>query len=225
MITINLAPEVPRGPSENQILVIPAAILTLVCGIGYLLPSFYADYIKSQADEVRQQTEAKKAQLEALQVDLRKAEQLKKDIERIEQKKAKIAELAFGRKQHVAMLDLLQQVHLEKMWFDSLVYEKEKIMVHGIATNHDVISEYVRRLKQANQQLSSDTLDSRDFNPSLTTAESSEEEDSREALNDMSVVPFRFKDIVIRNTQGTKIKTFDFEEFSLSFKVEQTSMK
>lgn len=225
MIKINLAPEVQRAPGEHQFLIVPAIVVTIVAGIGYFVPKWYADYIATQAQEVRDQTETRRAQLEALEVDLKKADELKKDIERIEQKKAKIAELAFGRKQQVAVLDLMQQVHLEKMWFDSFNYENDQVSLHGFATNHDVISEYVRRLKQANQQLSSDTIDARAYEPSLLTSVEDEEEDSREAINDMSVVPFRFKNIVIKSTQGIKIKSFDFEEFSLAFAIEQSMQR
>jgi hypothetical protein len=163
---INLAPEVTQDTSIREF--IPAILITAVAiGAGYYLPTWYANTLTTEAQEIDTKTGELKQQLSALEADLAKAKSLQNDIAEINQRRGAIENLASDRRYIVAVLEKLQDLHHEKMWLTKLKFESNSMTVSGWATDYKVVSEYTSRLKATNGLGPENGLEPKDFVPSF----------------------------------------------------------
>ncbi len=178
IIKINLAPEFQQQQDFKKFA--PAVLSSVaVIAIAYYLPTIYADSINGDAQEITRKTSEKKQQIAALQADLNKAKAMQAMVGDIEARKGAIQNLANGRKQPVAVLDKLQELHLERMWITSMEFKQNTMSIKGWATDHNVISEYVRRLKTANNTDDISSIDLKSFKPTFP-----ESNDAKNSQND-----------------------------------------
>jgi len=164
---INLAPEMTQEVSLAAFA--PAIIAIVIAGaVGYYIPMWYADKLTKEAEEVESKTAELKQQLSALEADLNKAKALQEKIGDINSRKQAISSIAEGRAHIVAVLEKIQDIHLEKMWFTKLRFEGRQIALGGWAANYDLISEYAGRIKATTGQRTSDTFNPKEFIPQFT---------------------------------------------------------
>jgi Tfp pilus assembly protein PilN len=167
---INLAPEITQETSFRELT--PALLVAAITiGAGYFLPTWYAEKIKTEAQEIETKTAELKQQLSALEADLAKAKALQSDIAEINQRKSAIENLAGDRRYIVAVLEKIQDIHHEKIWITNLKFDSTSISIKGWATDYKVVSEYTSRIKATNGQSPENGLEPKDFVPSFLDEE------------------------------------------------------
>ncbi len=147
MITMNVHPEW-RIKNRQRKLLGDLLVLGACVASTWWLGDFGGRQLVAQTAAIQQGTTLKKKAMEDYKLNLSKVEKLKKDIELIHQKTASVEGLTRGAKQIVRMLATLQDTHLPSIQFDSLVVQGDKVTIEGGSSDHGLIANYVRMLKQ-----------------------------------------------------------------------------
>jgi hypothetical protein len=199
ILKINLAPEIDYEPTLRDFL---PAILATTCALSaaYMGPSYYAATIRSEAEEVSSKTEQKKQQLASLQADLKKAEVLQNAVKEIEARKAVLEELTLGRRQPVFVLEKLQYIHPERMWINSLDITPSRAVLKGWATSHNIISDYVHRIKTVGTSEDSSSIDVKIFTPSFSTLNNTPVANDQSKSHDSQRVHVKFTQVALKES-------------------------
>jgi Tfp pilus assembly protein PilN len=188
ILTINLAPEISREPTLHDLLPTILAV-GIVISASYYAPIYYAGTIEAETAEITQKTETRKQELAILQADLKKAKELSTVMNEINARKSVIQNLALGRQHVVATLEKLQDIQPEKMWITYLDSQGSSMSIKGWATDHNVISEYVRRLQATNNESDIRSIDTKTFTPIFIENENTIANESQ-SKNNIKVVKF-----------------------------------
>ena len=213
MIRINVAPETVIQASSAAILrsLFIAVVCLVVC---YYLPQYYAETVSTGAAEFQQKTTDKKNQLARLKLDVSKAKSLQEKLAELKARASQIRALSNGRKQPVFILDKLQQNHLERMWFEGLKMQKGRVSISGIALDHTIISEYVRRLKNMDADDELELSNIREFVPPFMKEKSDKIETVDEVRN---VMPLRLTAVHLKKSTAEVVDGVTLQKFEAEF--------
>lgn len=212
MIRINVASKIEYKSNQIEVLR-PLVLLLVFCGLGYYLPIYYADLKNAEAEGIRAKINEKTSQLEKLKVDVEEVQKLQARLGELKTRAAKIRSLSAGRKQPVFFLDTLQQQHLERMWLSEVAYDGELVSVRGLALDHAVIAEYLRRLKLLGGGQDGSGSDLKEFVPPFLREEPTARE---EATGAAAVAPLRLSDVkIVKSTAQSQQETL-IQQFSIT---------
>jgi type IV pilus assembly protein PilN len=148
MIRINLLPYRAARKKENvrRQLNIFLGSVAIVCGLLFLLNSYFGSQIKDLNSEIASSREQ-----------VAKYKQINKEIAEIKQKLAVldrkisvIESLDRDRKAPVRNLDSLYQLVVEKrMWYTQIEEKGTNVKVSGIAVDNQTVADYMTRLEKS----------------------------------------------------------------------------
>jgi Tfp pilus assembly protein PilN len=215
ILNINLAPEINREPTLRDLLPTIFA-LAIVVSASYYAPVYYASTIDSETAEITQKTEARKQELTALQADLKKAKELNTVMSEITARQNVIRNLALGRQHVVTILEKLQDIQPEKIWMTYLDSQGNSMSIKGWATDHNVISEYVRRLQSTNNETDIKAIDAKTFTPTFVENANPILSDPKDKTNmeDVKFTSVTLKESVTKSLEGSDsmpIQAFEIE--------------
>lgn len=213
MIRINVAPELSIH-TDNTAFYRALAVLAAGLVVSYFGVDYYAGTIKDETAEIIAKTEKKKEDLRKLKLDLDKTKSLQARLTEVRNRATQIKSLSAGRKQPVLVLDKLQQNHLERMWFQSLKLEKQKLIISGLALDHTIISEYVRRLKTIDSDEEFESEDMKNFVPSFL-----KDSDGKGSLVDVnsSILPLSVKKVELIKSAAVEEQNVTLQKFDVQF--------
>ena len=217
MIRINVAPDTYVQASSAPL--IRALAISAVClAVCYYAPQFYSETKTKETEEFVQKTTDKKNQLQKLKLDATKAKSLQEKLAELKVRASQIRSLSNGRKQPVLILDKLQQHHLERMWFEGLKMLKGKVTINGIALDHTIISEYVRRLKTMDADDDVELANIREFVPEFMKEKSDKIENVDETQN---VAPFKLSAVALKKSTAEVVDGVTLQKFEAEFETSQ----
>jgi Tfp pilus assembly protein PilN len=216
IIKINVVPEYKDEANPKDL--IPVVLSVAVVSVGaYYLPTLYADTITAEAREIESKTAQKREELSKLQVDLNRAKVLQAALNDIKSRQTVVKSLTQGRKQPIAILEYLQDIHLDRMWLSELSFTSNVVNTKGWAADHAVIAEYVRRIKVTNGKNADEAIDAKEFTPVFD--DPSTEKKEKKELGLSSTAPVIFSNVNLKDSiyQEDQTRKMPIQQFEIEF--------
>ncbi len=213
MIRINVAPEIEIQYNRSDILK-PILVLFVFVGLGYYIPIYLSEGLAAKALEFNAMTSEKKEKLKQLRLDVDKIRVLKQKQVDLESRGRQVRDLSEGRKQPIYFLDKLQQEHHERLWLEALSMENKKVTMIGWALDHNIISEYMRRLKSYVGTDSGDAVDLKSFTPEFNAVPTVP---VKTKIEISSIFPLAIKNVTLKNSKTEALESVELQKFTIEF--------
>jgi Tfp pilus assembly protein PilN len=223
MIRINLSPEAITQINSRET-IIELAVASVVLFLAYMGPGFYAGFLVREAEAINSQTNQNRLALEQLRTDSERINQLKVAISNLKARTELIRNLNKGRKQPVFALDKIQQQHPDRMWLESLSLTNSEISLSGIASEPEIITDYVSRIKKLNESELNTGADIENFQPPfakyLEGRTGKADPITEDNLSKEAVMPLVVSDVKLLGSEFSPINnSIDAYKFQLSFRI------
>lgn len=223
MIRINLSPEAISQYNTRET-VIELVVAVAIIFAAYAGPGFYAGVLNSETEAINNKTNQKSTALAQLRSDSERINQFKASISDYKARTARIRNLNRGRKQPVFALDRLQQQHPDRLWLESLALKDSQISLTGVASEPEIITDYVTRIRKLNESDVKSESDVEEFMPPfakyLEENLEKDNEHSGDKLSKETVLPLSVSDVKLLNSDYKKLSnSIDVYRFRVSFKI------
>ena len=224
MIRINLSLEVKSQSAASKAL-IALLILAVFAGAAFLIPEYYAGLVEEEAEEIRLKTSQVRAKIKELRISFDEIKKLEQEKRAADRRMRRVRQLNSSRKQPVYFLDSLQQQHLEGlMWLIELDLShdqnvsKSHVKVKGFATDHSIVSEYVRRLKNINGENTITDQVVEEYTPEfIDKVEKTDIE--TEIAQVKQIKPLKIENVDLKYSQTEEVENVRLRTFSLEMDV------
>ncbi len=160
MITINLLPVRAARKKENvrrQVSVFFLCVIFTLCVIVFITIS-----MNSKISEISHNIETTQTELKRYEVKAREASQIKKKLQKLEEKMDIIVKLEANRTGPVRFMDALTGlVVADKMWLTSLTESQGNMKLSGMATDNNTIADFMTNLEGSRYFSSVDLVSSK----------------------------------------------------------------
>ncbi len=166
MIRINLLPFREKERVENIRRQVTIAVLSVI--FAAVAMAYYYINLINKIDDLTAKTEATKRDLAAAEKQAKKVDQIKKELNRLNQKINVIKDIETNRKASVSLLDNMTQMIIERpsiaesegsadenvkkvkrLWFTSFQANGNKINIKGIALDNKTVADFMTRLEDS----------------------------------------------------------------------------
>lgn len=223
MIRINLSPEAIAQYNTKETLV-EIGVAAAIIFVAYAGPGVYAGLLNSEAEALNNETSQKSLALEELRADSEKINQFKVSISNLKVRTDRIRNLNRGRKQPVFALDRLQQQHPDRLWLESLALKDSEISLTGVASEPEIITDYVTRIRKLNESDIKTETDVEEFTPPfvkyLEGNLGKDEELAGDKLSKETVLPLEVSDVKLLNSDYRNLNnSIEVYQFRVTFKI------